>query len=1789
MKKTKLPFILLLLLVLFLALAGAACDGGFAAVSSLGSGVVGTDLCLWGKGNQLALQDALWDSLSLPRSDSSEGNFSPMGADQGDLVSPEGGWQVVTSHTYKVRVEDSFYNPVTKEFELYEVGFDLDVSLTGGHEFLVPPDDFSVPGPDDRFRIYMGKGADPQCTISNVINPGDLSNYSYTDVVTKSSSLSCPHAFKVEVEYKRDGVYQFVKLVVNLFAHELNAVNIIKRNTAGEERPERKLKNSRVTELGVHLFNAKIKATLECVKEVRERLYNFHWGPRAGQEARLLYRWQAWENGLSHTISWDPAGWESSNTEGLVTFTSGGGSEIVDLGSIKVPAPALYASLYQDTETWSVEKFFTFDDLEDFKGQIELQVVLPSGNPVDGPANSLYVQFWGGAALEGSWGSPQFTETQVDEEGKAVINFFGAEDGFEALTMTAYPKVQLDWRYTQVVDLPKYIVLDHSAPCFVSPNVHIRNTFYPLDEALLDVTVEVYDCDNPGQIINQSMPLAIRKENQYTNREVVMQGIHRAYVQIDPALPATRPLNARAVIQDHDRGARESKLTLGVALSAGSQPKPLHEARKNIRFSFVPLGVGAWESGPISYSRLEEQQEFIQKVFPAPISFDTTIPFPIPRRSGLLWGEESHNSYLKRIFRLLNRLQIIEEASGGSDLIVGLAPPGFLGASGLQQAGTFGMNWEFLGAVKGAVLIDPSQALKHHTLHEFIHTLGFKDVYPKENTGWRPMSANGHDGSGPVNNLERYSGGNYSYVVPYCEAIMYDHTNTPWPTQAEYNALLDYATVPVQGTAGQLGLMQASPAPLGEIGEVLLLSGEVNPGNKSVILDPVMPYHGAVDRGLEGNTYNRYVVQLVDAGGAVLEQGFFKSTTFEGVKTAYFLLSLPHHPDAAAIEIGEHNGWGTLDPSGCWGRYELTGSAPQVVLTGPQAGTLSGEFEIAWEASCQGGPLYSTIMARPEAGGSWRTIAMDLAHEAPGAFTYTVDAGGLPAGEGYRFKVIVSDGLRCGEALSQSQYTVDGYRTTPALELPQQEIEVSVTDGMNEAAVFLPLGNSGSEELTVQFVSASLPPWVAPELAERQIKILPGENRVERIPLLLPKEPGGDLQAALTLETNDPERETAAVQLRVKYVEALPAPELDWLLTSPAGLPGGEWPVETSITFTAYAAGARRGLEAAVTIESAGGALIADEFPLDPDPHCPGAYLFDRSLLEAEMGAGEYGVFIHLSDPVGGLEREGEGFDFTFTLYEPNSPPYFVEPAVYETDLGQKKVGDEITIPYQVVDPDGDEPTIIVSGPLADQGLELVETDGHSGEIRWRANQVGEFPIFLTVEDPSGARSEVMFRVKVEEKLVRFEIWPCSSNMSINTALGTATPSYGVSFRAYEPVPIKAVPARGYEFARWVLFSDNVTVANEYAAETTAVLTGDAELLAMFVEQQGNQTLGDLEIGDRVVDPTWEWEHRLGVCYSNRNRTGNPVPPGVTQAVTWVVAAKDHYNVEGGHPHVTLVAEDLIALHPFDDSTNRGDKWEFGSNHWGDSGLPNASYGLRPFLNSLDKEVYSYAGDGFYAAFSEKFRSGILNTALPNIHWAQGAPYTTNDHVFALSSTELGLSSHYTLGSVLPYFNLTQGSIAHMERVAAQLPGFAGSGLGGMEYEWYWTRQPESSSEYYLDAVFVSGSMAGSTAPTPSFGVRPALNLRADVPVSLGPTNGCYRLTGGAPGIPGGYGDLSGDGEVSVGDVILLLRSIARSTALTPEQIAAADVNGDGAVNVVDAVLIMRFCARLIDSFPVQS
>ena len=265
--------------------------------------------------------------------------------------------------------------------------------------------------------------------------------------------------------------------------------------------------------------------------------------------------------------------------------------------------------------------------------------------------------------------------------------------------------------------------------------------------------------------------------------------------------------------------------------------------------------------------------------------------------------------------------------------------------------------------------------------------------------------------------------------------------------------------------------------------------------------------------------------------------------------------------------------------------------------------------------------------------------------------------------------------------------------------------------------------------------------------------------------------------------------------------------------------------------------------------------------------------------------------------------------------------------------------------------------------------------------------------------------------------------------------------------------------------------------------------------------ENGTIPIGELTIGDRVVDPSWEWEFRLGDNYSDVDRKGDPTTPGEVKPVTWIVVAKDHY--DGLEPHVTLLSEDLIGLRTFDNSTGRDHKFdEHGYNHWGKSGTANASLGLRPWLNSSG----IHAAEGFYHAFSDSFEGAVLTTTVPNKEWKNGSAYNALDYVFIPSATELGDSENkytYPIGSVYPFF---QGSsdakrVAMMSGVNTFVKAFSNVQVMQREW-WYWTRSPDSSTGFCVRIVLDTGEFTDSAASNGRTAVRPALNLKSEVFVS---------------------------------------------------------------------------------------
>ena len=66
--------------------------------------------------------------------------------------------------------------------------------------------------------------------------------------------------------------------------------------------------------------------------------------------------------------------------------------------------------------------------------------------------------------------------------------------------------------------------------------------------------------------------------------------------------------------------------------------------------------------------------------------------------------------------------------------------------------------------------------------------------------------------------------------------------------------------------------------------------------------------------------------------------------------------------------------------------------------------------------------------------------------------------------------------------------------------------------------------------------------------------------------------------------------------------------------------------------------------------------------------------------------------------------------------------------------------------------------------------------------------------------------------------------------------------------------------------------------------------------------------------------------------------------------------------------------------------------------------------------------------------------------------------------------------------------------------------------------------------------------------------------------------------------VQGNRGDVTGDGEIDMGDVLRLARAVAEYTTLTPQEKALGDVTGDGEITISDVVKLARYVAGYITS-----
>jgi uncharacterized repeat protein (TIGR02543 family) len=648
---------------------------------------------------------------------------------------------------------------------------------------------------------------------------------------------------------------------------------------------------------------------------------------------------------------------------------------------------------------------------------------------------------------------------------------------------------------------------------------------------------------------------------------------------------------------------------------------------------------------------------------------------------------------------------------------------------------------------------------------------------------------------------------------------MYDSATLPWPTEGEYNALLEYATKPVTREKSFLRMNVFS----GEAeSEVLLLSGsieDVRSNNRKIYFDPIIKHTGDVDIN-DDFVNNPYVIQTLDSNGEMLSQYFFSDYEYEGKYYANLIANLSAD-GVHAIEIGKQE-YGRITQ--IFKRYEYSANAPVASITGPDGPSLSGDFMIAWEASdADGDALLSELQVSSDGGNTWDTIAADIPNNASGNYSYKLNAANFPKGTNYVFKVLVTDGMRSTEAVS-SKYTIAGYEQKPILDLSATEVTVKVKPGTTEANAYFELENSGREDLNVKFLPADEATTLVSPLFIREYTIYPGQKQLIAIPLILPGETEASLAEVIDLQTNDPDQPTTNLTINVEYSDEDLKPDLATLATTPSDFKGGVSGSAIQVTFDAYATVWQSGLEATVIVEAENGSEILNEM-MDENYHKLGAYTY---YWEPEdLAAGNYNVYIGLKDPVSGLERDRTGYDFAFSIKAPNGPPVFAEPNSYENDRGVVNRGETITIPYQVSDPDGDSLDINLYSNLLEHGLNLIKDAGNSGRIEWTANVSGAHSIYLTATDPSKNSATVMFNITEIEDLNLFTISLEANSTEAGQVYGSGIYNPG------EYVIAEAVPGASYKFISWTENGEVVSTDPVYTFKAAE----DRQLLANFEEK----------------------------------------------------------------------------------------------------------------------------------------------------------------------------------------------------------------------------------------------------------------------------------------------------------------------------------------------------------------
>lgn len=282
------------------------------------------------------------------------------------------------------------------------------------------------------------------------------------------------------------------------------------------------------------------------------------------------------------------------------------------------------------------------------------------------------------------------------------------------------------------------------------------------------------------------------------------------------------------------------------------------------------------------------------------------------------------------------------------------------------------------------------------------------------------------------------------------------------------------------------------------------------------------------------------------------------------------------------------------------------------------------------------------------------------------------------------------------------------------------------------------------------------------------------------------------------------------------------------------------------------------------------------------------------------------------------------------------------------------------------------------------------------------------------------------------------------------------------------------------------------------------------------------QPISNLNIGDKVYFGKYQVEDEL------------PEP------IVWRIIDKNHYK-DSLNPdiadHVTLLTDQIIDLRCFDakePSNSDNDRRQYGNNRYRFSNirqwLNKAGYNWFEPTHSADtaptdSDMTTGYDDkpGFLSSFTESELAAILDTNLKVVRtpFDGGGHEIVTDKVFLLSTTEVGFFNEdgEAEGSAFSIFSDAASRICSITEQCINNTKLSIDPSRASDWGW-WLRTPYSSTAYQLWCVRDGGGYAPISAHSNATGIRPALNIKADVMVTDEPDeNGVYAVLFAIPHI----------------------------------------------------------------------